>query len=494
MGMIKSISLENYKCFEKLKVDDKEELEIAPLTVLCGVNSSGKSSIINSLLLQKQSYEDNSISNNMKLNGDYVKSGRFRDISSKHSDHIITFVTSYVLSRPNKYQKGAKKKSKHDITAWKNLSKVYSQYNIKCFEISSSISLEQYDEKKYVDDNILSRQKVTIDVFCKNSTKLTSTIELRKLKNQTNQYVIILDNIPDSDTGDLIPHVELRDSTCYFENFNLINAYSIDINPVKTHVSGILASIYLIFKMIALQFKNIHYLTPLRGYPKRNYILDHETDDVGLSGEFTPYIMHKYNAFNISGFLPPENDIICTYNYKIDFTTCVQQWMEYLHFGKYTLENALETIQLNIKDYNISNVGFGISQVLPIIVSGLIKYENELLLLEQPEIHLHPTAQMCMADFLVSMAINGKGVIVETHSDHIINRIVRRMMENTSINRKIKIYFVDQNNDGISTIENIIVDPIRGVLTDNENFFTQFASETEKIVRVGFSNKLKEQS
>lgn len=492
MGMLKSISLKNYKCFEKLKVDNKDELEVAPLTILCGINSSGKSSIINSLLLQKQSYEDSSISNSMKLNGDYVKSGRFRDISSKHSGDIITFVTSYELRKPKKYQAGAKKQSKHDITAWKNLSKVYSHYNVKYFEISSSISLEQYDEKKYVDDNILSGQLVTIDAFCNNESKLTSTIELRKLKNQSNQYAIILDNIPDSDTGDLIEHVELRDSTCYFENFNLINAYSVDICPDGTHVGGILASIYLIFKMIALQFKNIHYLTPLRVYPRRNYILDHETDDVGLSGEFTPYIMHKYSTSYVNGFLPPKNDRIYAYDHKFDFTSCVQQWMQYLHFGKYTLKNVLETIQLNIKDYNISNVGFGISQVLPIIVSGLIKYDNELLLLEQPEIHLHPTAQMCMADFLVSMAINEKEVIVETHSDHIINRIVRRMMESDLINRKVKIYFVDQNHDGISTIENIIVDPIRGVLTENENFFTQFASETEKIVRVGFTNKLKE--
>ena len=101
---------------------------------------------------------------------------------------------------------------------------------------------------------------------------------------------------------------------------------------------------------------------------------------------------------------------------------------------------------------------------------------------------------MCMADFLVSMAINGKGVIVETHSDHIINRIVRRMMEECNINEKIKIYFVDQNDNDESTIENIEVDPIRGVLTNNENFFTQFASETEKIVRVGFTNKIKEKS
>lgn len=491
--MLKSISLENYKCFEKLKVDDKEELEIAPLTVLCGVNSSGKSSIINSLLLQKQSYEDSSISNNMKLNGEYVKSGRFKDVSSKHSNEIITFTTSYALIKPKKYRQGAKKQSKHDITAWKNLTKIYSQFNVNCFNISLSISLEQYDEKKYVDDNILSSQKITITTVYNDLEKLISTIELRKLKNQSNQYAIILDNIPDSDTGRIVRHVELHGSTCYFENFNLVNAYSVDINPRGTHVSGLLASVYLIFKMIALQFKNIHYLTPLRGYPKRNYILDNETDDVGLSGEFTPYIMHKYNNSLVNGFLPPENDELKVYNRKFDFSYCVQKWMEYLHFGNYTLKNALETIQLNIKDYNISNVGFGISQVLPIIVSGLIKYENELLLLEQPEIHLHPTAQMCMADFLVSMAINGKGAIVETHSDHIINRIVRRMMEKEQINRNIKIYFVDQDNNGISNIENIVVDPIRGVLTENENFFTQFASETEKIVRVGFSNKIKEQ-
>ena len=80
MGMLKSISLENYKCFEKLKVDDKDELEIAPLTVLCGVNSSGKSSILKSLLMLKQSYEDNSVSNYILLNGKYIDNGTFNEV------------------------------------------------------------------------------------------------------------------------------------------------------------------------------------------------------------------------------------------------------------------------------------------------------------------------------------------------------------------------------------------------------------------------------
>lgn len=485
--MLKSIELENYKCFK-----EKTNIEVAPLTVLCGINSSGKSSIINSLLLQKQSYDDSSISNNMKLNGEYVKSGRFKDMSFQHIAEPISFTTSYTLNKPSKYSYNKKRTSKHDITAWKNLSKIYSNFNVNYIKITSSISLEQYDEKKYINDNILLRQEVTIEVTYNNSEKLLSSIKLKKLKNQSNRYAVVLDNIPDSDTGELFVHVELRDAACYFENFNLINAFSINIFPKDTRISGLLASTYLILKMIALQFKNIHYLTPLRGYPERNYILNTETDDVGLSGEFTPYIMHKYENSYVNGFPPPIDDKVIPYESRINFSCCVQQWMDYLHFGNYTLENALETIQLNIRNYNISNVGFGVSQVLPIIVSGLVKLDNELLLLEQPEIHLHPSAQMCMADFLISMAINDKCVIVETHSDHIINRIVRRMMEDPAINRKVKIYFIDQNSSGVSSVEKICVDPIRGVLNENENFFTQFASETEKIINTAFLNKHKE--
>lgn len=486
--MLKSISLENYKCFK-----EKTDIKIAPLTVLCGVNSSGKSSIINSLLIQKQSYEDNSVSNNMRLNGKYVKCGRFDDISSfKQNDQFVSLTFSYVLNRPIKYNRNIKKQSKQDITIFKNIAKIYPLHDIENIVINSSISIEEFNINKSVDNNILSEQKIEITINCSNKEKIESIIELKKLKGQISQYIIRLTNIPNGDTGKLVEYVELQDAACYFENFNLINAYSSNIKPLGTQVGGVLANVYLIFKMNALQFKNVHYLTPLRVYPQRNYNLDYETDDVGYSGEFTPYVMHKYQDKQIDGFLPPKNDIITPSKNKINFSNCIQEWMAYFKFGKYSLSNSLETIQLNIKDYNISNVGFGISQVLPIVVSGLIKNQNEMLLLEQPEIHLHPMAQMCMADFLISMAVNNKGVIVETHSDHIINRIVRRMMEDESIRNKVKIYFVDQNEDGISNIEDIAVDPVRSVLTNNENFFTQFATETEKIIYTGYKNKHKE--
>ncbi len=492
MGMLKSISLENYKCFEKLKVDDKEELEIAPLTVLCSVNSSGKSSIINSLLMLKQSYESTSTSNNMKINGTYIKAGTFEDISKNKEKQPITFVVTYELNKPPKYYKRKSKISKSDVTAFKTLSKIYPQfYNITKFIIKSQIVVKYDENAIQPKNNILDEQLIELEIYSLNKLLTTTKIHLEHI--QASQYIIKAKNIPNENNKSLIPEVTLKGCACYFENFNLINAYSTNIVPSGIKVDGILANIYLIFRMNALQYKSLHYLTPLRVYPQRNYILDNENDNVGIGGEFTPHLMYEYSNRNITGFLPPNNDIIQFHSKYDSFSFFINAWMNYLKFGQYSLQKSFETLTLDISNYNISNVGFGISQVLPILVSGLIQNQKETLLLEQPEIHLHPKAQMCMSDFLISMAINNKNTIVETHSDHIINRVVRRMMENEQINRSIKIYFVDQDDNGISTIENIVVDPIRGVLTENENFFTQFASETEKIVRVGFSNKIKEQ-
>lgn len=347
--MLSSISLKNYKCFKQLRVRGNEDLDIKPLTILCGVNSSGKSSIIKSLLMLKQSYENSYSSNELTFNGDYVKCGRFEDISSNHNNEPITLSTSYELNKPVKYHYARKKHSKYDITAFKNLNKMYNNRATQ-FLIKSSITIEKNDSNRMVDNNILSEQRIEVTAIFNPKARITSIIQLRKIKNQLSQYVISLENIPDGDNGNIVERVRLRDAVCYFENFNLINVYSTNIEPVGTHISGLLANVYLIFKMNALQFKNIHYLTPLRGYPQRNYLLDCEIDDVGSSGEFTPYIMHKHHGERIDGFFPPKNDSIEITKDKVEFDKCIQRWMDYLHFGKYSLSNSLETIQLNIRD------------------------------------------------------------------------------------------------------------------------------------------------
>ena len=69
------------------------------------------------------------------------------------------------------------------------------------------------------------------------------------------------------------------------------------------------------------------------------------------------------------------------------------------------------------------HTGFGLTQVLPIVVAALSADEGDILLVENPEVHLHPAGQALMGQFLAKVALAGVQVIVETHSDHILNGV-----------------------------------------------------------------------
>lgn len=482
--MLKSVSFENYKCFK-----ERTTIDLAPLTILCGVNSSGKSSIINSLLMLKQSYENSAIENKMELNGKYIKSGSYDDIVYKAEDGKITFEIGYELIPPDK---GGIKKNKNDITAFKSLAKIYSGFvnDIVKFKIHIETVIDKIVDSKQINDNILSEQNINIDIYTNEGLWNKTSIFLKHY--QYKQYRVELINIPNERI--IEKRVILSNCVCYFEGFKLINAFANEVKPRVNNLANVLANVYLIFSLNAIQYRSIHYLNPLRDYPKMNYNIDNEINSVGLGGEYTPHLMYLNQSTLINGFFPPDEvGNFSVQTKKVDFQECAQKWMDYLGFGHYSLEKESQTLSIAIGNYNIVNVGFGVSQVLPIITTGLLLEGRETLLLEQPEIHLHPKAQMCMADFLLATAVNSRNVIVETHSDHIINRVIRRMMESPKVYNKVKILFVDQNEEGDSFIEEVGIDPVKGALIENENFFYQFADETEKIIAAGYRNKKKEQ-
>jgi predicted ATPase len=87
---------------------------------------------------------------------------------------------------------------------------------------------------------------------------------------------------------------------------------------------------------------------------------------------------------------------------------------------------------------NFADVGFGIGQALPVIVEGLRTPENGTFLVQEPEIHLHPDAQLAMADFLIDLVRANRRVIVETHSENILLRIRRAVVQHTSAGGEAK--------------------------------------------------------
>lgn len=460
--MLTNIELKNFKCFK-----DSGNIEIKPLTLLCGVNSSGKSSIIKSLLTLKQSYESAGDKIGLVLNGKYVVNGNSKEVShNQNAYNIISINNEFVLSGTQQFER----RSSDEIRAFKNISKLYPKYR-DIVRIKIKISNEVVCEGN---DCLIKTFSYLITVEYKNNIIQTSIIF-----NRGQKWKIDLSNFPND--GNLI-NISFTEATCYFEGYRVVNIFSKTLtNDVDN--TKLFNSLYTIFRYSGNLYRNIKYLTPLRVYPERMYLNNFDIDDVGLSGEYTTQYLNRFQMKDASkrGFLPNETKAKALKSY-------VNLWLKYFGMQPYSIpDTASDAFKLNMSQDNVINVGFGVSQVLPIIVKGLNMYQSDTLLLEQPEIHLHPRAQMSMGDFLVGMANAGKGVIAETHSDHIINRVVRRIMDGTIDKRLVSIYFIENMNNRAEIIP-VQVDSIRGITNAPMEFFTQFASESSEIFKVGMEN------
>jgi predicted ATPase len=235
----------------------------------------------------------------------------------------------------------------------------------------------------------------------------------------------------------------------------------------------------------------VTYVGPLREEPSRRYIYEDEVIEIGVKGENAAYIFLSESdelLDNVHFFDKGENKF-----YKEDQTTLgdsVNKWNDLFKIKNFKAERSQEVIRLNLDSsnnentrVNIADVGFGVSQIFPIILEGLRMKKDATMLLEQPEIHLHPKIQMQLADYFISLALSQKNLIIETHSEHIINRLVRRIIEDTefNLNEYIGIYFIEPTETG-SKFTPIKINEISGIINWPNDFFDQTANEQEQII------------
>jgi len=120
---------------------------------------------------------------------------------------------------------------------------------------------------------------------------------------------------------------------------------------------------------------------------------------------------------------------------------------------------------------SILDVGFGVSQVLPVLVQSFYAAEGTSVLFEQPEIHLHPAAQSVLGDaLLAAVKRNGVQLLVETHSEHLLHRIQRRIAEEHITSNDVALYFVETSR-GRSEIHELKVDEYGNITNWPQNFF-----------------------
>ena len=141
---------------------------------------------------------------------------------------------------------------------------------------------------------------------------------------------------------------------------------------------------------------------------------------------------------------------------------------------------------------NFADVGFGIGQALPVIVEGLRTPEDGTFLVQEPEIHLHPDAQLAMADFLIDLVRAKRRVIVETHSENILLRIRHAVLQHTSAGGdstrglskdEISIVHVAKTDDGASHAERLDLDRLGQIRNWPAGFMDEATDERMRIMQ-----------
>ena len=474
--MLKSITLKNYKSYR-----DETTIEFKPLTLLCGVNSSGKSSIMKSLLMLKQSFQNHNNRGEITYNDKYVNNGDFKSIAFSESESVMISNRFSIMS--NSIRDREVYKELYRIITGKNVRTRFlnsDEYKNNPFEIFFTIEIKNKRINRYyivVNNHILTHSIIVTMVWD---------------KGRENSYLINAKNLTINNVTYSSINSENINTVCYFEGVCVTNMYAnnppkdVDIQPVFSFIISLL-------KCISTQYQNsIEHIAPLRNSPSRLYIADSSYSTVGISGENAIQLLNEMASEAAINSLAPEHDRLSFKNTKYSIRDVVNSWLNYVEMGDYNIKSNEEIIRMYIGNQSIADVGFGVSQILPIIVEGAIMKQYQTLLLEQPEIHLHPKAQMKIADYLLTLTICKKNVIVETHSDHIINRIVRRCLENPQLIDMISILFLSKDNDGITRIEPIHIDKHLGIDRAPVDFFDQYAAETDMIIQNGYTNMLRD--
>ena len=124
------------------------------------------------------------------------------------------------------------------------------------------------------------------------------------------------------------------------------------------------------------------------------------------------------------------------------------------------------------------NTGFGITQVLPIIVAAVSAKAGDILMIENPEVHLHPAGQSAMGEFLAEAAAAGLQIILETHSDHVLNGVRRAVKAGVIAPDQAALHFFrprrSESETALAQVQSVFLDSEGGIDDWPEGFFDQF--------------------
>jgi predicted ATPase len=265
------------------------------------------------------------------------------------------------------------------------------------------------------------------------------------------------------------------------------------VESMKKWLESTLPSIEHATQQIIATFGNlIRYVGPLRAEPQaiQGFSPSGQLDDVGPRGEYAAAV-YEANRNQTIDYYDPESERIANGTLE----QAMGLWLRYLGIADCvsTREAAAPGVTWLIrpvpgaKDRPLHAVGVGVSQVLPILVAGLLSAPGTILVIEQPELHLHERPQGRLGDFFFGLTRVNKQVLVETHSAVLISQLRYRMVKDGQAARDaIAIYFVQQDELGNAQAHPIVISPRGAIENWPDGFFDESFRQEDRITQAGF--------
>lgn len=229
----------------------------------------------------------------------------------------------------------------------------------------------------------------------------------------------------------------------------------------------------------------IHYLIADRkGVDDTYEKLDDNQDEIGVDCKyaFSYLAKHERDSF-------VDSEMVYDWDSKLIFGGQVEYWLERLVGYRVKAEEIPHTEKIlvtyekgRIKNLRPKNVGTGVTYITELIIAALSCKRGDVLIMENPEIHLHPSGQAEFIEFVAFLVGKGIQVIIETHSDHIYNGIRKSVYLDYIEQTDVQIYFLEQQEDGTSKPVLIPVDEQGKVMVHQEDMFDQTKKDLNVLI------------
>ena len=431
--MLKKLRIQNFKCWE-----DTGTIDMAPITLFFGVNSSGKSSIGQFLMMLKQTVEEHDQEAVFYL-------GRENSVVQLSSYDEMVFQNNLKSNIIFEYQWSPNRAS--DL---KLLNPPHSPLSGNSLAFQAKVYFQ--DSKRYPIPLISEFEYGLI----KEDGELQLSFGMRRKEDRYSdpkEWYYVVEAL----TPNYTPKFKLKRRTSS-EPFIINEEIAFFTSPVKFYrFPRNVTDIFINTEDFSTKFhseheglfKSLFYLGPLRTN-ERGYNYQGPPESVGPDGRHT-----------VGAILAAQDRKLDTRSFDTRSSAPSFEALIALKLEDMGLIEGFEVQHIHRQDYevkvktkgsetwvNLSDVGFGISQVLPVLVQCFYAPEGSIILIDQPEVHLHPYAQSALADVMIDV-IEARNIqlIIETHSEHFLRRLQRRIAEGKLPQDKVSAYFANISNE-----------------------------------------------